>query len=128
MRLLLDSHALIWAVDDPSKLGQQAENLLRDANNELLMSAGTVWELAIKVGLGKLSLSQPFRQWMAKAITDLGVVILPIMVEHADEQSKLPKYHGDPFDRLLVAQARIEGLTIVSVDAVFDQYGAARIW
>lgn len=65
---------------------------------------------------------------MTKAMTDLGVVLLPITVEHADEQSRLPKHHGDPFDRLLVAQARIEGLTIVSIDLVFDQYGAARIW
>jgi PIN domain nuclease of toxin-antitoxin system len=128
VRILLDSHALIWAVDDPSKLGQRADVVLRDANNELLMSAGTVWELAIKIGLRKLSLSEPFRQWMAKAMTDLGLTILPITVDHADEQSKLPNHHGDPFDRLLIAQPRIEGLAIVSGDSVFDRYGAARIW
>ncbi len=128
MKLLLDSHTLIWAVDDTSKLGRQAELALGDADNELLVSAGTIWELAIKIGLKKLSLSQPFRQWTAKAFTDLGAAILPITVEHADEQSKLPNHHGDPFDRLLIAQARIEGLAIASGDSAFDQCGVPRIW
>jgi PIN domain nuclease of toxin-antitoxin system len=128
VKILLDSHVLIWAVDDPSKLGPQADLALRDSNNELLVSAGTIWELAIKIGLGKLSLSLPFRQWMAKAITDLGLTTLPITVEHADELSKLPNHHGDPFDRLLIAQARAEGLTIVSGDTAFDLYDTSRIW
>ena len=128
MKILLDSHALIWAVDDPSQLGRQAEVALRDPANNLFMSAGTAWELSIKIGLGKLTLSLPFRQWMGSAMTDLGVSLLPITVDHADEQSRLPKHHGDPFDRLLIAQAHVEGLTIVSNDAVFDQYGAARVW
>jgi PIN domain nuclease of toxin-antitoxin system len=128
VKILLDSHALIWAVDNPSKLGQQADRALRDSNNELLMSAGTIWELAIKIGLGKLSLSLPFRQWMAKAISDLGLTTLPITIEHADEQSKLPNLHGDPFDRLLIAQARTEALTIVSGDTTFDLYDTSRIW
>lgn len=128
MKILLDSHALIWAVDDPSKLGRQADAALRDSSNEVFVSAGTAWELSIKIGLGKLTLSLPFRQWMARSMTDLGVSLLQITVGHADEQSRLPKHHGDPFDRLLIAQARVEDLTIVSSDAVFDQYGATRIW
>ncbi|MBI3836527.1 MAG: type II toxin-antitoxin system VapC family toxin [Planctomycetia bacterium] len=128
MRILLDSHALIWAVDDPSKLGRQADAALRDPGNEVLVSAGTAWELSIKIGLGKLTLSLPFRQWIARAMTDLGVSLLPTTVEHADEQSRLPKHHGDPFDRLLVAQAHVEGLTIVCSDAIFDQYGVPRVW
>jgi PIN domain nuclease of toxin-antitoxin system len=77
VRLLVDAHAFIWAVDDPSKLGTQAVTALQDPGNDLLLSAGTIWEIAIKVGLGKLSLSMPYRQWMNQAITDLGITVLP---------------------------------------------------
>ena len=108
MRLLLDSHTLIWAVDDPSKLSSQAAASLQAADNELLLSAATIWEMAIKVGLGKLSLTMPYRHWMTQAIDDLEITILPITVEYADVQAALPAHHGDPFDRLLVAQASVE--------------------
>lgn len=128
MKLLLDTHTLIWAVDDPSKLGPQAVTALQDPANDLLLSAATIWEIAIKVGLGKLSLSVPYRQWMNQAITDLGMTVLPITVEYADVQVNLPKYHGDPFDRLLVAQSQVENNHLVSADPVFDQYGIHRLW
>ena len=128
MRVLLDSHAVIWAVDDPSKLGPQAVTTLRDPDNDLLLSAGTIWEISIKVGLKKLALSTPYRQWMNKAIADLGLTLLPITVEYADAQAGLPRHHGDPFDRLLAAQAKVEDIALVSADAVFDQYGVDRIW
>ena len=92
------------------------------------MSAGTIWEIAIKVGLNKLSLSMPYREWMHKAIADLGLTLLPITVEYADIQAGLPKHHGDPFDRLLAAQAQVEKIPLISSDPVFDQYGLKRIW
>lgn len=127
MRLLLDAHALIWAVDNPSRLGAQAAKELQNAANELLVSAGTVWEISIKVGLGKLTLSLPFGEWMNRACTDLGAVILPIEIEHAAAQAQLPG-RGDPFDRLLAAQSKIESATIMSNDPGLDQYGAQRLW
>ncbi len=128
MKLLVDAHTLIWAVDDPSKLSPPAATALQDAGNDLLLSAGTIWEIAIKVGLGKLSLSMPYRQWMNQAISDLGMTVLPITVEYADAQGNLPKHHGDPFDRLLVAQARVENMALVSADPGFDPYGINRLW
>jgi len=128
VKLLLDTHTLIWAVDDPSKLGPQAVTALQDPANDLLLSAATIWEIAIKVGLNKLSLSMPYRQWMNQAITDLGMTVLPITVEYADVQVNLPKRHGDPFDRLLVAQSQVENIHLVSADPVFDQYGINRLW
>jgi PIN domain nuclease of toxin-antitoxin system len=128
VKLLLDTHTLIWAVDDPSKLGPQAVTALQDSANDLLLSAATIWEIAIKVGLGKLSLSMPYRQWMTQAITDLGMSVLPITVEYADVQGNLPKHHGDPFDRLLVAQAQVENMALVSADTGFDPYGVNRLW
>ena len=128
MRLLLDSHTIIWAVDDPARLSAAATAAILDPANERLVSAGTVWELAIKFGLGNLTLSLPYRQWMERAIADLQSAILPISVEHADVQAGLPMIHRDPFDRLLVAQALTEGVQSVSVDVKFDPYGVTRLW
>lgn len=128
MRLLLDSHTLIWAVDDPVRLSSQAAASLQDGDNSLLLSAATIWEVGIKAGLGKLSLSLPYRQWMAQAMADLGVGVLPITVEYADVQAGLPAHHGDPFDRLLVAQAIVEQIGIVSKDSIFESYGVQRMW
>jgi PIN domain nuclease of toxin-antitoxin system len=128
MRLLTDSHSLIWAVDDPSKFSPAAAKALQHPANELLLSAATIWEISIKVGLGKLTLSSPFRDWMHRAITDLDLAILPVTVEYADAQAGLPWHHRDPFDRLLIAQALTDGVPIVSADAQFDAYGVTRLW
>ena len=128
MRLLLDSHTVLWAVDDPSKLSPEAVTVLEDSANDLLLSAATIWEIAIKAGLKKLSLSMPYRQWMNKAIADLGLMLLPLTVEYADVQAGLPRHHGDPLDRLLAAQARVEKIPLISSDPVFDHYGLTRIW
>ena len=128
MKLLVDAHTLIWAVDDPSKLGPQAVTALQDPANDLLLSAGTIWEIAIKVGLKKLSLSMPYKQWVTKAMADLGMTVLPITVEYADVQAGLPNHHRDPFDRMVVAQSQVENVHLVSADPVFDQYGINRLW
>ena len=128
MRHLVDAHSLIWALDDPLKLGTAATAALQTPANELLLSAGTMWELSIKSGLKKLMLSLPLRQWIEKAIVDLGLIVLPITLDHAVRQAGLPFHHRDPFDRLLAAQALVEGLPLVSADAIFDQYGVRRIW
>jgi PIN domain nuclease of toxin-antitoxin system len=128
MRILLDTHALIWYVDQDHLLSARAHAAITNAANDLLLSAATIWEIAIKVGLNKLSLSMPYRQWMDKAISDLGLTLLPVTVEYADVQAGLPRHHGDPFDRLLAAQAQVENISLVSADAVFDQYGVKRMW
>lgn len=128
MRLLLDAHTLIWAADDPAKLSPKAQGLIQDPAHDRLMSAATLWEIAIKVGLGKLPLSLPYRRWMDRAIGDLGLVILPITLDHAERQSGLPWHHRDPFDRLLVAQAQVEGVPLVNADPALDAYGITRLW
>jgi PIN domain nuclease of toxin-antitoxin system len=126
--VLLDAHTFIWVVDDPTKLGPAATTILLDPSHDLLVSAATIWELAIKVGLGKLTLSQPYRSWMNQALADLGATILPISVDHADAQASLPYHHRDPFDRLLIAQAIVEGMAIVGADSTFDHYAVGRVW
>lgn len=128
MRHLLDAHALIWALDDPGKLGMQAVAVLEDPANELVISIGTIWELSIKTGLEKLSLSLPYRQWMERALADLGLAISTITLDFTERQMALPSHHRDPFDRLLVAQCLVESIPLVSADSVFDQYGIARVW
>ena len=128
MRLLLDAHSLIWAVDQPSSLGPNAKTVLEDLANNLMLSAATIWEIAIKVGLKKLTFSLPYRQWMTQAMNDLEVTTLPVTVEYADVQAELPRHHRDPFDQLLVAQAIVENVQLVSNDPIFDQYGVTRLW
>ena len=128
MKVLLDTHTLLWSVDDPSKVSAAAMGAMQDPANERLLSAATIWELAIKVGQGKIALSMPFRQWMEKAITDLKLGVLPLTVEYAERLTTLPAHHKDPFDRLIIAQAMIDGISVIGTDAAFDTYGVTRIW
>ena len=128
MKALVDAHTLIWAVDRPEELGDRAEEVLKDRSNELLLSTGNIWEIGIKVGIGKLSLSIPYENWMNQAISELGLKILPITIESAAIQAKLPNYHGDPFDSLMVAQAQAEKASIISKDDTLDEYKIDRIW
>ena len=128
MRVLIDSHALIWYVDQDNLLSPASHAAISDPTNDLLLSAGSIWEIGIKVGLGKLILTEPFKPWMNQVISDLDVTVVPLTVEYVDVQSNLPRHHGDPFDRLIVAQAIIEQVSIISADANLDAYGITRIW
>jgi PIN domain nuclease of toxin-antitoxin system len=128
VRLLLDTHTLFWSVEDPSKVSAPAMTAMKDPANERLLSAATIWELAIKVGQGKITLAMLYRKWMETAIADLELDILPITVVYAERQSTLPPYHKDPFDRLMIAQALVDKLTVVSTDVAFDAYGVTRLW
>ena len=118
----------VWTVDDPWKLSDATAKALEDPANDLLLSAATVWELAIKIGQGKLTLSLPYRQWMDRAIADLELGLLPMTVEYAERQAALPPHHKDPFDRLIIAQAPVGGETTVVADTILDRYGIARLW
>jgi PIN domain nuclease of toxin-antitoxin system len=119
---------LIWYVDQDHLLTPTAHAAITDPANDLLLSAATIWEIAIKVGLRKLSISLPYHQWIDKAIADLRLIVLPITVEYADVQAGLPQHHRDPFDRLLIAQGIVEKPPIISADATFDHYGVNRVW
>jgi len=128
MRVLLDSHTLIWAADEVARIPGAALTAVRDARNDRLVSAATIWEIAIKVGKKRLPLSLPYRPWMDQVMADLCLTLLPITLDHAERQSILPNHHADPFDRLLIAQALVEGVPVVSGDVTFDAYGVTRIW
>lgn len=93
MRLLIDSHALIWYVDQHQQLSSASHGAMSDPANDLLLSAASIWEIAIKISLGKLVLTQLYLTWMSQALSDLRITVLPITVEYADTQASLPKHH-----------------------------------
>lgn len=124
MKLLLDTHAALWWLSADERVGAEADRALRDAANEVLLSAAVVWEVAIKRSLGKLRAPSDF----ATVLGSAGVRSLPVTVEHAAAVELLPWHHRDPFDRMLVAQATVEGAAIVSRDEMLTRYGATVVW
>ena len=126
--LLLDTHAMLWFFWDDRQLSGRARSLIEDADNRKLASIATCWEIAIKVGLGKLDLGEPSRSFLPREIARNNFELLPISLNHATMVEELPHHHHDPFDRLLIAQAMVEGVSLVSADGVFDMYGVSRLW
>ena len=128
MRHLLDTHTLIWFLEDDNKLSAFVQSLLDDGANELLVSIASIWEIAVKVSINKLSLSSPFEDVFPYQLIYNSIDILEIDINHLKIVSNLPLHHRDPFDKLLIAQCMSEGIPIVSTDSLFDQYGIKRIW
>lgn len=128
MRLLLDTHALLWFVIADPKLSARAEAVISDAQNEIFISPASYWEIAIKVSIGKYALSMPFENFLTQAIDGNQFESISIQPQHAVQVALLPFHHRDPFDRLLIAQAMVENLDLVSADSQFDAYSISRIW
>ena len=122
MRVLLDTQAWLWMLAAPERLAPATRKLLTKSANELLLSAASAWEIAIKHGLGKLRLPDTPERAVPELMARTGVVPLPILHRHALRVATLPPKHRDPFDRLLVAQAQIEDLSILTADRSFRQY------
>lgn len=124
MRLLLDTHALIWATRDPERLTDRAAAAIRDPGNDVRVSAVSGWEIAIKRARGRLRFPDLDQAMLAsRRFTEL-----PVTLRHTTEVGSLPDHHRDPFDRMLVAQARADGLTIVSRDAALTAYEVPILW
>ncbi len=128
MRALLDTHVLLFAVYEPQRLGPKARQLLLNRDARLYWSVASSWEIAIKVALGKLRLDGPVREVLSEELLRGGYTLLPIDHAHVLAVADLPRLHGDPFDRLLVAQALHDGLPIVSGDGHLAGYGVEVIW
>jgi PIN domain nuclease of toxin-antitoxin system len=128
MRLLIDAHTFLWFVWDDLQLGTNARALIVNPTNQKLISTVTYWEIAIKVSIGKIDLGEPYRAFMHREINRNNFDILPVSVDHAAAVSLLPFHHRDPFDRMLVAQAIVEQIPIVSGDPAFDAYSITRLW
>ena len=128
MRLLLDTHAFLWFVLGDPRLVRTALDDILDPAWEKLVSPASYWEIAIKISLGKYALNEPYEAFMQRNIFGNGFSILPIEPKHTATLTALPFHHRDPFDRLLVAQALVEQVPILSIDAALDAYGITRLW
>jgi PIN domain nuclease of toxin-antitoxin system len=124
MRLLPDTHAALWLLGGDERLSRRAERLLKDASNEVLLSAAVVWEVAVKRSLGKLDAPDGF----ADLLLDAGAEPLAVSLEHAEAVAELPWHHRDPFDRMLVAQADLEQAVLVTGDARLGAYDVRVAW
>ena len=125
MKLLLDSHALIWFLTTPEKLPAAARRAIESAENEAYASVASAWELSIKVSIGKLKLEV---QDLEQALATSGIQLLGIDLQHTARIAGLPRHHRDPFDRMLVAQAMCESMTLVSGDRALAKYGVKLLW
>ncbi len=128
MRLLLDTHAFLWFSSDDRSLSPSARARIEDRRHEKFLSVASVWEMAIKISLGKLHLASELTDLVATGAERNGIAVLEVRKEHALRVVALPLHHRDPFDRLLIAQALSEKMAIVSCDVAFDAYPVRRIW
>jgi PIN domain nuclease of toxin-antitoxin system len=118
VRLLLDTHEFLWWCADDPRLGEASRNAIRSGSNEVFLSSASVWEMAIKQALGRLRVPEP----LSAAASRMGLAALPVAFAHAEATLSLPPLHRDPFDRMLLAQARVEGLTLVTIDPLVRAY------
>ena len=128
MRALLDTHAFLWWITDDDSLSSHARRVLGDGSNELFVSAASAWEIAIKIGLGKLPFPGEASSIIPRQLSVNAFLSLPVEIEHALRVADLPRLHRDPFDRMLVAQAQIEKLPIISRDPEIARYDVRLIW
>ena len=128
MRLLVDTHAFLWFILDDPQLSSAADSLISDPSNEIEVSPASYWEIAIKISLGKYSLPEPYEAFMNRQIEANDFRILHIEPKHTAAVSTMPFHHRDPFDRLIVAQATVEQIAVVSIDSALDAYGITRLW
>jgi PIN domain nuclease of toxin-antitoxin system len=127
VRLLLDTHSFLWFIEGSPRLSATARALIEPTTNDVVLSVASGWEIAIKVSSGKLNLGEPFATLIPRQLQTNMIQLLPISFSHLAAVATLPFHHRDPFDRMLIAQAQVEQMPIVSADAAFDAYGIRRL-
>jgi PIN domain nuclease of toxin-antitoxin system len=128
MRVLVDTHALLWAITGDRRLSRRAHSVLASFANDVFVSAASAWEITTKYRLGKLPAAEGLVAEFSRVVEKLGFHPLPISIELAQRAGSLPGEHRDPFDRMLIAQAQTENLPLVSNEKIFDEYGIRRVW
>lgn len=128
MKLLLDTHALLWWLDGNSRLSESAISAIGNPSIPVFISAASAWEIATKVRIGKLPGAVEIADRFVEIIRSQDFDPLPVSIEHARQAGLMPGEHRDPFDRMLIAQSQIEGLDLVSNEAMFDRFGIRRVW
>ncbi|MCF3609786.1 type II toxin-antitoxin system VapC family toxin [Planktothrix agardhii 1033] len=128
MRILIDTHVFIWWTSDSQKLSFTVYNLLTNPKIQVILSVVSIWEMQIKLSLGKLQLKTALPELVEDEVKQNKIELLPLDLSHIYALSNLPNHHRDPFDRLLIAQAKSEELVIISIDEKFDGYDIERLW
>jgi PIN domain nuclease of toxin-antitoxin system len=127
MKILLDTHIFIWMATEPERLSIGLSDAIINPHNSIFLSLVSIWEIQIKVALGRLDLMADLETIIDSQIKSNGIQLLPINLQHIYALKNLPSHHGDPFDRLLIAQSQIEQMTLATVDRLFDLYDIDRI-
>jgi PIN domain nuclease of toxin-antitoxin system len=128
VKLLLDTQCWLWWFAQPERLNEEVIAQIADENNELWLSVASIWEIGIKVAIGKLPLPDPLDSYISSRMAQLRVRSLEITASHALQSAALPLHHRDPFDRMLIAQAQIEEMMLVSADSMFNKYDISLLW
>jgi PIN domain nuclease of toxin-antitoxin system len=128
MTYLLDTGVWLWSLREPERIARKAREVIADLSQQVFLSAVTSWEIAIKAGASKLTLPEPPSSYVPRRMAEQGLRPLPISHQHTLAVATLPHHHRDPFDRLLIAQASIEGMTLITADRIFEQYSVALLW
>jgi len=128
MRILLDTHAFLWWITGDQRLSQRSIECISDGSNELFFSVASGWEIAIKAGLGRIDIPDPLDRFVSEHLFRNHMDVLAIQLSHALHVITLPQFHRDPFDRMLISQAQIEKLPILSSDKLFAAYDVEVIW
>ena len=128
MKYVLDTHTLLWIINDDPRLSKKAKNVYLNSENLILFSVASLWEMAIKISLKKLSIDEPLNEFIQNHIRRNDIKFLNIEIPHILSLENLAYHHRDPFDRLIVAQCIQENITILSSDKIFDLYSVKRVW
>ena len=128
MNLLLDTHTFLWFLRNDPRLSETAVERIEDRSTRCFLSLASVWEMVIKISIGKLALAQSLEEFLPFQLQINGLILLPVRVEHLYQVSNLTLHHKDPFDRLLIVQSLMEAMPLISADPVMDAYGIQRIW
>jgi PIN domain nuclease of toxin-antitoxin system len=126
MRILIDTHVLLWGLQDEGKLSHRVRNLL--PQEDVWISVASLWEIIAKVQVGRLTLPKPVSDYLTEKLTENGVSVLPLTFAHVKRLEEIPLHHRDPFDRILIAQSMEEKLPLVTADPLFRQYSVHLIW
>jgi PIN domain nuclease of toxin-antitoxin system len=128
MKILLDTHVFLWWITDSNQLSQNARSIISNPENEIFLSAASCWEMAIKASLGRLTLPEKPDSFIPAQLAENNISGLPVQLSHALAVCDLPMHHRDPFDRILVAQARLEKMTLMTSDSLISMYDVYVIW
>jgi PIN domain nuclease of toxin-antitoxin system len=128
MRLLLDTHTFLWFIQGSQNLSETARDLIEDQENQKLLSIASLWEISIKVSIGKLNVGMAIAELVSREVYGNGFEVLAIQANHLDELTKLVFHHKDPFDRLIIAQALAERMPVLTRDEAFGRYAASLLW